>query len=203
MTIAVGDVLRISQGFRVDGSNCVVSAHYQLFDAGTATTDTELVTELISANWVLTFISGSWRLANADGVVATCLKVKKILPVEEDDFVFIQNVAGALVTDWLPAHSAAMVTKTSKSSTRGNSGRSFFPAPPEIHFPEGRLDVPGFGLWGAVASFLNDQLTLGAFATSWTPVHIQAGGVISDVFRAWINPNIRTVRSRQAVDCAV
>lgn len=203
MPIIVGDVIRIDQVFRVDGINCVVAANYELEDAGTAGTDLDLINALINDNWTPTFIDSVWDVANSNNVLANCVKVQKILPAQEDDFVFVQNIPGVLVTDNLPAHAAAMVTKTSKSFGAGSTGRSFFPAPPEIHFPSGRLTLAGAVLWDAVASFLNDILTLGADATRWAPQHVRAGGTHSDVFVTWINPNIRTIRNRQAVECPV
>lgn len=203
MTISVGDVVHIDQVIRVDGINAVVGADYELENAGTATTDIELLNSLINDNWDPTFIDGVWQAANSDSVEATCLKIQKILPTNEDDFIYVQNIFGGLLTDHLPAHAAAMVTKTGKTNGPGSSGRSFFPGPPEAHFTSGRLNGAGALLWDPVASFLNDILTLGAFGTSWAPQHVQAGGVHSDVFRTWVNPNIRTVRSRQAVACPV
>ncbi len=203
MPIIVGDVLHIDQIIRVDGVNCVVGANYELEDAGTATTDTELVTSLVTDNWTATFINGVWKAANAVTVLADCLKVRKILPTEEDDFIFLQNIAGSVVTGHLPAHAAAMITKTSKSNGPGSTGRSFFPAPPEVHFPGGRLNLAGGVLWDPVASFLNDILTLGAFATRWAPQHVRPPLAHTDVFKTWVNPNIRTIRNRQAVQCPV
>jgi len=203
MPIIVGDVLHIDQIIRVDGVNCVVGANYELEDAGTATTDTELVTSLITDNWTATFINGVWKNANAVTVLADCCKVRKIIPTEEDDFIFLQNIAGTVVTGNLPAHAAAMITKTSKSNGPGSTGRSFFPAPPQVHFPGGRLSLAGAVLWDPVASFLNDILTLGAFATRWAPQHVRPPVAHSDVFRTWVNPNIRTIRNRQAVQCPV
>ncbi len=203
MAIIVGDTVRIDQGFRVDGVNAAISAHYELENAGTATDDLDLLNSLILDNWNPTFISGVWNSANATGVLATCLKVGKVLPIEEPRFVYIQNVPGVIITDWLPSHAAAMITKTGKTGGPGSSGRNFLPAPPEVHFTNGRLNSAGAILWNSVASFFNDVLSLGAFGTQWAPQHVQAGGVHTDVFRAWVNPNIRTIRSRQAVDCAV
>lgn len=203
MPIIVGDVLHLDQIFRVDGVNCVVGANYELENAGTATTDTELVTSLITDNWTATFINGVWKAANAVTVLADCVKVRKIIPTEEDDFIFLQNIAGSVVTGNLPAHSAAMISKTSKSNGPGSTGRSFFPGPPQVHFPGGRLDLPGAVLWDAVASFLNDILTLGAFGTQWAPQHVRPPVAHSDVFKTWVNPNIRTIRNRQAVQCPV
>jgi len=203
MAIIVGDVVRIDQVFRVDGINAVVGANYELEDAGTTTGDLDLMNSLIDDNWTATFINGAWKLANSDNVEAMCVKVRKIIPTQEDDFIFLQNITGVLVVDNLPAHSAAMVTKTSKSFGPGSGGRSFFPAPPEIHFPNGRLNLAGAVLWDAVASFLNDILTLGAFATRWAPQHVNPPVGHTDVFKTWINPNIRTIRSRQAIQCPV
>lgn len=203
MAIIVGDVVHIDQVFRVDGINAVIGANYELEDAGTTTSDLELMTSLVVDNWTATFISGVWQAANSDNVEAICVKAFKLLPDQEDDFVFLQNVPGILAVDNLPAHAAAMVTKTSKSFGPGSSGRSFFPAPPEVHFPGGRLDAAGAVLWDAVASFLNDILNLGAFATVWAPQHVRPPAAHSDVFKTWINPNIRTIRNRQAVECPV
>ncbi len=203
MAIIVGDVVHINQVIRVDGVNCVIGADYELEDAGTTTGDLDLVNSLIVDNWNPTFISGVWRTANADGVEAICVKVQKIIPTQEDDFVFLQNVSGLRAVDWLPAHAAAMVTKTSKSFGAGSGGRTFFPAPPEQDFRGGRLTIPGLVFWDPVASFLNDVLTLGAFGTVWAPQHVRPPVAHSDVFRTWINPNIRTVRSRQAIECPV
>lgn len=203
MAIIVGDVIRIDQVFRVDGVNCVVAAHYELEDAGTTTSDLDLINSLIDDNWTPTFIDGVWKAANSNKVVAVCVKVRKVIPLQEDDFIFIQNVTAALVTDNLPAHAAAMVTKTSKSVGLGSTGRSFFPAPPEIHFPKGRLSLAGAVLWDPVASFLNDILTLGAFSTQWAPQHVRPPVAHSDVFKTWVNPNIRTIRNRQAIECPV
>lgn len=203
MPIIVGDVVHIDQIFRVDGVNCVVGANYELEDAGTTSNDLELITSLIVDNWTPSFISGAWQLANSDNVEATCLKARKIIPLLEEDFVFLQNITGGLPVDNLPAHAAARITKTGKSFGPGSSGRSFFPAPPEVHFPGGRLDAAGAILWDAVASFLNDILVLGAFATRWAPQHVRNVVDHTDVFRTWVNPNITTVRSRQAVQCPV
>ena len=203
MAINVNDVLHISQVFRVDGINCVVGANYKLEDAGTTTTDGELVLSLINDNWTPTLIDGVWQAANVNKVEAVCVKVNKILPSIESDFVILQNVLGGLLTDNLPAHAAAMIVKTAKDNGPGSSGRSFFPAPPEVHFPGGRLDAAGALLWNPVASFLNDVLTLGAFATRWAPQHIKGASGNTDVFRTWVSPNIRTVRSRQAIECPV
>lgn len=203
MPIIVGDVVHIDQVFRVDGVNAVVGANYELEDAGTTSTDAELMTQLIVENWTATFINGAWRAANSSNVSAVCVKVRKIIPVKEEDFIFLQNIPGLLADDNLPAHAAAMVTKTSKSLGVGNSGRSFFPAPPETHFPSGRLDAAGGLLWDAVASFLNDLLNLGAFSTVWAPQHVFGVVSHSDVFKTWINPNIRNIRSRQAIECPV
>lgn len=203
MAIVVGNVVRIDQVFRVDGVNCVVAAHYELEDAGTATTDLELMNSLVLDNWTDTFISGDWKAANSDKVEAVCVKARKVIGNIEDDFVFLQNIKGFIVTDNLPAHAAAMVTKSAKATGPGSTGRSFFPAPPEVHFPSGRLDAAGALLWDAVASFLNDILNLGAFSTVWSPQHVQPVMIHNDVFRTWINPNIRTIRSRQAVECPV
>lgn len=203
MAIIVGDVLHLDQIIRVDGINCVVGANYELEDAGTATNDLELINSLIDDNWTATFINGVWKAANATPVVADCVKVRKIIPTEEDDFVFLQNVQGIVVTDNLPAHAAAMITKTSKSNGPGSTGRSFFPGPPETHFPGGRLNLAGAVLWDPVASFLNDILTLGAFSTVWAPQHVRPPVAHSDVFKTWVNPNIRTIRNRQAVQCPV
>lgn len=203
MPIIVGDTIHISQVFRVDGINAVVGANYELEDAGTTTTDSEIILSLINDNWTPTFIDGIWQAANLNTVEAVCVKVNKILPAVEPDFVILQNVLGGiLVGDHLPSQFAAMVVKTSKSNGPGSTGRSFFPAPPEVHFPEGRLDAAGAILWNAVASFLNDVLTLGAFSTRWAPVHVQ-GATQTDVFRTWVSPNIRTVKSRQAIECPV
>lgn len=203
MTIAVGDVVHIDQVFRVSGVNCVIGADYELENEGTATTDLELVSELINDNWTPSFITGVWQPANSDQLEATCLKVKKILPIIEDDFIFIQNISGGLPIDHYPAHAAAMITKTGKAGGPGSSGRSFLPAPPTAHFTQGRLNSISQTLWDNVASFFNDILILGAFGTQWAPQHVQAGGVHTDVFRTWVNPNLRTVLSRQAVDCPV
>lgn len=203
MPIINGDVVRIMQVFRTDGVNAVVSAAYELEDKGTAITDLNVMTSLITDNWTPTFIDGVWQAANTTTVEAVCVKVRKILPIPEDDFVFIQNVLGGIVGDHLPSHAAAMVVKTSKSNGPGSSGRSFFPAPPEAHFPGGRLDTAGAVLWDAVASFLNDILNLGAFGTVWAPQHVRASGAHSDVFRTWVSPNIRTIKTRQAIECPV
>ncbi len=203
MTINVGDVVHLSQVFAVDGSNAVVGADYELENAGTATTDFDLVSTLINDNWTPNFIVGVWQPANADGVLASCVKVQKILPNPEEDFIFEQGIAGGLATDWLPAHAAMMITKTGKSTGPGSSGRSFFPAPPEAHFDSGRLNVAGEALWSAVASYLNDVISDGVPGTVWAPQHVQSGGVFTDVFRTWPNPNVRTVRSRQAIRCPV
>ncbi len=203
MPIIVGDVLHLDQIFRVDGVNCVVGADYELENAGTATTDTELVTELIVDNWTATFINGVWRAANSLKVVADCVKVRKIIPTPEDDFIFLQDIQGAIASGSLPAHAAAMISKTSKSNGPGSTGRSFFPAPPLVLFPGGRLNLAGGVLWDPVASFLNDILTLGAFGTQWAPQHVRPPVAHTDVFKTWINPNIRTIRNRQAVQCPV
>lgn len=203
MTIGIGDVVHLSQVFRVDGVNCVVGADYELEDDGTATTDFELVSTLINDNWTPNFISGVWQLANCTGVEATCVKVQKILPNAEEDFIFVQNIAGGIVTDWLPAHAAMMITKSAKNVGPGSSGRSFFPAPPEAHFVSGRLNLAGKVLWDNVASYLNDVISDGAPVAVWAPQHVQQAGVHTDVFRTWPNPNVRTVRSRQAVACPV
>lgn len=203
MTIGIGDVVHIDQIFRVDGVNCVVGADYELEDAGTATTDIELLNALMNDNWTPTFIDGVWQAANSTGVMATCARVQKILPNQETDFIYVQNIAGGVITDWLPSQFAAMITKTGKTSGPGSSGRSNFPSPPEAHFTSGRLNAAGNALWGPVASFLNDILTLGADNTQWAPQHVQKAGVHSDVFRTWTNPNIRTIRSRQAIACPV
>lgn len=203
MSIIVGDVVHINQVFRVDGVNCVISANYELEDAGTATTDLELVTSLVTDNWTATLINGVWKAANSDQVEAICVKAAKIIPLEEDDFVFLQNIAGVRILDNLPAHAAVMITKTSKSFGLGSGGRTFFPAPPEQDFRGGRLTIAGLALWDPVASFLNDILTLGAFGTTWAPQHVRPPVSHSDVFRTWVNPNIRTIRSRQAIECPV
>lgn len=203
MTIIVGDVVRLDQVFRVDGVSCVVGANYELEDAGTTGSDVELMSALIDDNWTATFINGVWKAANSNNVEAMCVKVRKIIPLEEDDFIFLQNIIGTVLTDNLPAHAAAMVTKTSKSFGLGSGGRSFFPAPPEAHFPNGRLNAAGGVLWDAVASFLNDILTLGPDLTRWAPQHVRPPVAHTDVFKTWINPNIRTVRSRQAIQCPV
>lgn len=203
MAIIVGDVIHIDQVFRMDGINCVVGANYQLSDSGTTTSDLELMTSLIDDNWTATFINGIWKSANSIPVVAVCVKVRKILPTIEEDFVFLQGIAGIVITDHLPAHAAAMITKTGRHNGPGSSGRSFFPAPPEAHWPGGRLNAAGAILWNAVASFLNDNLSLGAFSTSWAPMHIQGGTDADDVHRTWVSPNIRTIRSRQAIECPV
>jgi len=203
MAIVVDDVVQIQQIIRASGVNTVIGQAYQLEDAGTATTDTELLTSLIVDNWNPTFISGFWQAANDADVVAVCLKVQKILPTREDDFIFVQNIAGALVGDHLPVHAAAMVTKTDKTGGPGSSGRNFFPAPPAAHFTGGHLNAAGAALWNPLAAFLNDVLTLGAFATRWAPTHVRGSGAFSDIFRTWVNPNIRTIRTRQAVDCPV
>jgi len=203
MPIINNDVIRIDQVFRVDGINCTVGAAYKLEDSGTTTTDLEIMNSLILDNWNPTLILGVWQDANVDKVEAVCVKVRKILPLPEDDFVYLQNVVGALLTDNLPSHAAAMVVKTSRSNGLGSSGRSFFPAPPEAHFPGGRLDAAGAVLWNAVASFFNDILLLGAFGTRWAPQHVRGGGSSTDVFRTWVSPNIRTIRTRQAVECPV
>jgi len=203
MPIIVGDTLHIDQVFRVDGMNATVGANYKLEDAGTALTDTDLVNSLINDNWTPTLIDGVWQAANVNKVEAVCVKIQKILPLPEDDFVILQNVLGGLLTDNLPSHAAAMIVKTSKSTGPGSSGRSFFPAPPEAHFDGGRLNAGGAVLWNAVASFLNDILTLGAFGTRWAPQHFQPPAGTSDVFRTWVSPNIRTIKTRQAVECPV
>lgn len=203
MSIVVGDVVRIDQVFRVDGINCVIAAHYELEDAGTTANDLDLMISLITDNWTNSLIDDAWKFANSNNVVAVCVKAAKVLPDQEDDFIFLQGIPGVVADDNLPAHAAAMVTKTSKSLGPGSTGRSFFPAPPETHFPGGRLDVAGGVLWDAVASFLNDILLLGAFATRWAPQHVRASGAHTDVFKTWINPNIRTIRNRQAVECPV
>lgn len=203
MTIIVGDVVHINQVFRVDGVNCVIGANYELENAGTTTSDLDLMNSLVIDNWTATFISGVWKSANSNKVEAICVKAAKIIPTEEDDFVFIQNIPGLIITDNLPAHAAAMVTKTSKSFGLGSGGRTFLPAPPEIHFPGGRLSIAGALLWDPVASFFNDILTLGAFLTQWAPQHVRPPVAHTDVFKTWINPNIRTIRSRQAIECPV
>lgn len=203
MAIIVGDVIHIDQVFRVDGINCVVGANYELEDAGSTTSDLDLMNSLLDDNWTATFINGVWKLANTTGVEAVCVKVRKIIPTIEEDFVFLQNIAGVIITDNLPSHAAAMVVKTGKNNGVGATGRSFFPAPPEVHFPAGRLDAAGAILWTAIASFLNDVLTLGAFSTRWAPQHVQGASTHNDVFRTWVSPNIRTIRSRQAVECPV
>lgn len=204
MSIVVGDVVHISQIIAVDGVITVFGADYELENAGTATTDLELLNSLMDDNWTATFISGIWQAANIDKLVARCAKVQKILPTIEDDFIYIQGFLGGIITgDHLPAHAAAMVSKTGKNTGRGAMGRTFFPAPPELHFTKGQLNVGGQALWDPVASFLNDVLQLGSFSTRWAPQHVQKGGVHTDVFRTWVNPNIRTVRSRQAVNCPV
>lgn len=203
MAIIVGDVVRIDQIFRVDGVNCVVGAHYELEDAGTATSDTELLTELVVTNWTDQFITLVWAPANVAAVTAVCVKARKIIPLKEEDFIFLQGVSGSAAGDNLPAHAAAMVTKTAKQLGPNSSGRSFFPAPPESHFVGGRLGSVGQGLWDPVASYLNDILTLGAFGTTWAPQHVNLPVTHNDVFQTWINPNIRTIRSRQAVECPV
>jgi len=203
MPIIVGDVIHIDQVFRVDGVNCTVGANYELEDKGTAVTDLNVMTDLIDDNWTPTLIDGVWQAANVNKVEGVCVKVRKILPLPEDDFVFLQNVLGGIVGDNLPSHAAAMVVKTSKSNGPGSSGRSFFPAPPEAHFPGGRLDAAGATLWNAVASFFNDILTLGTFGTTFAPQHVRSGGSHTDVFRTWVSPNIRTIRTRQAIECPV
>lgn len=203
MTIIVGDVVHINQVIRVDGVNCVIGADYELEDAGTTTSDLELMNSLVDDNWTATFINGVWKAANSNNVEAICVKAKKIIPVEEEDFIYLQNIIGTRALDNLPAHAAVMVTKTSKSFGLGSGGRTFFPAPPETDFPGGRLNVAGLVLWDPVASFLNDLLTLGAFGTQWAPQHVRPPVTHSDVFRTWVNPNIRTVRSRQAIECPV
>lgn len=203
MAIIIGDVIHIDQVFRVDGINCVVGANYELEDAGTTTSDLELMTSLLDDNWTATLINGVWKPANSTLVEAVCVKVRKIIPVIEDDFVFLQNVPGTALTDHLPAHAAAMIVKTAKNNGPGSSGRSFFPAPLELHFPAGRLDAAGAILWNPIASFLNDILTLGAFGTRWAPQHVQGTSTHNDVFRTWVSPNIRTIRSRQAIECPV
>jgi len=203
MPIIVGDVVHLDQIFRVDGVNCVVGANYELEDAGTATTDTELLTSLITDNWTATFIDGVWKAANTNTVLADCVKVRKIIPTVEFDFIFLQAIAGTVLTGSLPSHAAAMVTKTSKSNGPGSTGRSFFPAPPELHYPGGRLSLAGQVLWDPVASFLNDILTLGAFSTQWAPQHVRPPVAHTDVFKTWVNPNIRTIRNRQAIQCPV
>ena len=204
MSISVGDVIHINQVIRVDGVNAVIGADYELEDAGTTTSDLDLMNALILDNWNPTFIEGAWKDANDSDVVAVCLKVRKILPVKEDDFVYIQNEIGALLGDHMPSHAAAMITKTALLTGPGSSGRTFFPAPPTGHFTGGHLNAGGALLWNAVASFLNDVISLGAAGTRWAPQHIQPSqGLHGDVFRTWVNPNIRTVRSRQAVNCPV
>lgn len=203
MSIQVGDVVHLDQIFRVDGVNCVVGADYELEDAGSASTDIELTNALIIDNWNPTFIDGVWQAANADSVEATCVRVQKILPNPESDLIYVQNIFGAVITDHLPSQFAAMVTKTGKTNGPGSSGRSFFPSPPEAHFTSGRLNAAGLAVWGPLASFLNDVLNLGADTTVWAPQHVQSAGVHSDVFRTWTNPNIRSIRSRQAVACPV
>lgn len=204
MSISVGDVIHIAQVISIDGVKTVFGGDYKLQNAGSATTDLELLNSLMDDNWTPTLIDGVWQAANIDDLKATCAKVQKILPNVEDDFIYIQNVSGGIVTgDFYPAHAAVMVTKTGKNTGRGSTGRTFFPAPPELHFTGGQLNVLGQGLWDPVASFLNDVLNLGAFSTVWAPQHVQKAGVSTDVFRTWVNPNIRTVRSRQAVDCPV
>lgn len=203
MTINVGDVVHLSQVIRVDGVNAVVGADYELEDAGTAATDFDLVVDLINGNWSPNFIGDSWRAANASGVMATCVKIQKILPGPEEDFIFVQDEPGAILTDWLPAHAAVMISKSAKNIGRGSTGRSFFPAPPEAHFTSGRLNVAGNTLWLPVASYLNDVVSAGPLNSVWAPQHVQQAGVHTDVFRTWINPNIRTIRSRQAVACPV
>jgi len=203
MPIIVGDTMHIDQVIRVDGVNCTFGANYLLEDKGTAITDTNVMTDLIDDNWTPTLIDGVWQAANVNKLEAVCVKVRKILPLPEDDFVFLQNVLGGIVGDNLPSHAAAMIVKTSKSNGPGSSGRSFLPAPPEAHFPGGRLDAAGAVLWDAVASFFNDILTLGTFGTTFSPQHVRSGGSKSDVFRAWVSPNIRTIRTRQAIECPV
>lgn len=203
MTLAVGDVVHIDQVFRVSGVNCVVGADYKLESEGTAINDTELFNALINDNWTPLFISIPWAAANVTVNEATCLKVQKILPTPEDDFIYVQNIFGSLAIDHMPSHAAAMITKTGKIGGPGSTGRSFFPAPPTAHFDQGRINVISKPLWDAVASFLNDILTAGADNTQWAPQHVQKGGVSTDVFRTWVNPNIRTIRSRQAVACPV
>lgn len=203
MPIIVGDVIRLQQIIRADGVNMVVGAAYQLSDAGSTSNDQELMNSLVTDNWSAVFMDIIWDAANDVDVVATCIKAQKILPTREDDFIFIQNIAGLLGPDHLPVHASVMITKTSKSTGPGSSGRSFFPAPPEQHFTGGHLNEAGALLWNPVANFLNDDLTAGAFGTTWKPQHVRNGSSSSDVFRTWVNPNIRTIRSRQAVDCPV
>ncbi len=203
MAIIVGDVIHIDQIIRVDGVNCVFGANYQLEDAGTTINDLDLMTSLLTDNWTPTLMDGAWQLANSDQITATCVRAQKILPLPEGDFIFVQNISGLVIGDNLPAHAAAMVVKTSKSNGPGSSGRSFLPGPPEVHFPGGRLDVAGAVLWDAVASFFNDILTLGAFGTRWAPQHVRGDNTFTDVFRTWVSPNIRTIKSRQAVECPI
>jgi len=204
MTIAVGDVVHINQVIRVSSVNCVIGMDYQLEDAGTTITDTDRLNSLILDNWNPTFIEGVWKDANDIDVVAVCLKVRKILPLKEDDFVYIQNEQGALIGDHLPAHAAVMITKTARLTSPGSSGRNFFPGPPGQHFTGGHLNLVGAPLWNAVASYLNDVISLGAFGTRWAPQHVQkTGGLFSDILKTWVNPNIRLIRSRNAVDCPV
>ena len=204
MTISVGDVVHINQVIRMDGVNTVIGMDYELEDAGTTTNDLELMNALILDNWNPTFIEGVWKSANDFDVVAVCLKVRKILPMKEDDFVYVQGTAGVLIGDHMPSHAAVMITKTAKLTSPGSSGRNFFPAPPTPHFDGGHLNAAGALLWNPVASYLNDVISLGAAGTRWAPQHVQkVGGLHSDIFRTWVNPNIRTIRSRQAVDCPV
>ena len=204
MTIAVGDVVHINQVIRVNGVNTVIGVDYELEDSGTTTSDLDRLNSLILDNWNPTFIEGVWKAANDFDVVAVCLKVRKILPVKEDDFVYIQNTAGVILGDHMPAHAAVMITKTALLTGPGSSGRNFFPAPPTGHFEGGHLNAAGRLLWDPVASYLNDVISLGAFGTRWAPQHIQPSqGLHGDVHRTWVNPNIRTIRSRQAVDCPV
>ena len=159
MAILVGDVVLINQVIVVDNVNCVISQHYEMEDSGTTLNDLDRMNSLILDNWNPTLIAGVWKLANDFDVVARCLKVMKVLPLKEDDFVYVQNEAGALIGDHLPAHAAAMVTKTAKLTTPGNSGRTFFPGPPSQHFTGGHLNAVGKPLWDNVASFFNDVLS--------------------------------------------
>lgn len=203
MSIAVGDVIHLDQVISVSGVNAVCGFNYELIDAGSATTDTELLSGLIVDNWNPTFISGVWKTANDTKLVATCVKVQKILPLKEGDFLFIQNIGGFIVGDHYPAHSAVMIVKTGRTSGPGSSGRNFFPGPDEQHFEGGRINALGIAAWNPVAFFLNDTLALGAKNTVWTPQHVKGDDSHSDILETWVSPNMRTVRNRQAVDCPV
>ncbi len=204
MSISVGDILHITQVIRVEGVSTVIGMDYKLEDSGTALNDLDLVNSLINDNWNPDFIEGVWEAANTTLVLATCLKVRKIKPLIEDDFVYIQNTPGNIIADHMPAHAAVMITKTARLTTPGNSGRNFFPAPPTTHFSGGYITIAGRVLWEPVASYLNDVISEGAFGTQWAPQHVQKTGSLNgDIMRTWVNPNIRTIRSRQAVECPV